>query len=287
MRILIVCTVFVFQDASFEQRHLGLLSATEDQLSLLLVVTLSGCGEINNHHSKGRTLGSGSEVNYYFALLSWFLYLCGPNNSDGSVPFTVVGMQQTCQNGLLQLFVGVQPNEKVFYLNTAKGSKKNKTRAFHKAISKYLSTRSLRTVYQNIENVYLNGSCQVDENSYSSKMLSTCISVGQDSNAVRRVFSSKPGFYWETMELECGNDVVQDRHSCDINVENTVVFIRAPLYYHPSCVLDLFMRIENEGCDVAGLRLTFEFDSSGIVLLSTVLISPRLGGRHFHFSLTS
>ena len=248
------------------------MSTTEDQLGLLLVVTLSGCGEINNQYSKGRTLGSGSEVNHYFALLSWFLYLCGPNNSGGSVPFTVVGMQQACQNGLLQLFVGVQPNEKVFNPNTAKGSKKGKTRAFHKAISKYLSTHSLRSVYQKIENVYLNGSCQVDENSYSSKVLSTCINVGQDCNAVRRVFNNKPGFFWETMELEGSSDVFQDAHSCDINVENTVVFLRAPLYYHPSCMLDLLTRIENEGCDVAGLRLTNELDSSGIALLLILVV---------------
>jgi hypothetical protein len=245
------------------------LFAREDQLELLLVVTLSGCGEVNNQYSKGRTFGSGCDVNFYFALLAWFLHLCGPNKSDCTVPFVVAGMQQTCQNGLLQLFVGVQPNERVFYLNTSKGSKKNKTRAFHKAVSKYLSTHSLRLVYQNMENVYLNGSCQVDENSYSSKMLSTCITVGQDSNAVRRVFNSKPGFFWETMELEGSNDVFQDSHSCDVNVENTIVFVRAPLYYQPSCVLDLLTRIENDGCDLAGLRLANEPQSSGIVVLRT------------------
>lgn len=258
--------VFAFQDASFEQEQRGLTAATEDELSLLLVVTLSGCGEINNQYSKGRALGPGSEVNCYYALVSWLLYLCDVNNSGDSVPFTVVGMQQACQNGLLQLFVAVQPNEKVFYQNASKGSQKNKTRTFHKAVSKYLSTHSLRGVYQNMEHVYLNGSRQVDENSYSSKMLSTCITVKQDSDAVRRVFSSKPGFFWETMELESSSDVFQDNDSCDVHVENTIVFLRTPLYYHPSCVLDLLTRIENEGCDVAGLRLTNEPDSSGIVL---------------------
>ena len=257
------------QDASFERQHHGLMSTAEDQLELLLVVTLSGCGEINNQYSKGRTSHSGCDVNFYFALLSWFLYLCGPNEDDRSVPFVVVGMHQARQNGLLQLFVGVEPNEKVFCTNTSKGPKKNKLRAFHKAISKYLSTNSLRLVYQNIENVYLNGGYQVDENSYSSKMLSTCITVGQDSNAVKRVFNSKPGFFWETMEPEGSNDVFQDSYSCDKNVENTVVFVRAPLYYHPFVVLDLLTRIENESCDLAGLRLTNEPDPSGGVVCSS------------------
>ena len=257
------------QDASYERQHRGLMSIAEDQLELLLVVTLSGCGEINNQYSKGRTSHSGCDVNFYFALLSWFLYLCCPNNNHRSVPFVVVGMHQAFQNGLLQLFVGVQPNEKVFCTNTSKGPKKNKLRAFHKAISKYLSTHSLRLVYQNIENVYLNGSDQVDENSYSSKMLSTCITVGQDSNAVRRVFGSKPNFFWETMEPEGSNDVFQESYSCDKNVENTVVFVRAPLYYHPFCVLDLLTRIENESCDLAGLRLTNEPDPSGGVVCSS------------------
>ena len=225
---------------------------------------MTGCGEINSHSSKGRNAGSGNEINHYYALVSWFLYLCGPNNSDDPVPFVVVAMHQACQNGLLQLFVAVQPNEKVFHVNTGKGNKKNKTRNFNKAISKYLSTHSLRSVYQNMENVYLNGSYLVDESCYSSKMLSTCITVGQDSNAARRVFNGKVGFYWETMELEGGNDNFQDNYSCDKNVENTVVFVRDPLYYHPSCVLDLLMRIETEGCDVAGLRLIEEHDFSGL-----------------------
>ena len=257
--------IFAFQDASFEPEQRGLMAATEDELSLLLVVTLSGCGEINNQHSKGRTLGQGSEVNYYYALLSWLLYLCDVNNNEDSVPFTVVGMHQACQNGLLQLVVAVQPHEKVFYQNASNVSQKTKTRTFHKAVAKYLSTHSLRGVYQNMEHVYLDGTRQVDENSYSSKMLSTCITVKQDSDAVRRVFRSKPGFFWETMELESTSDFFQDSDSGDVNVENTIVFVRAPLYYHPSCVLDLLTRIENEGCDVAGLRLTSEPDSSGII----------------------
>ena len=227
----------------------------EEQVSLLLVVTLTACGELNHQYSKGKTLGSGSEVNHYFALLAWLLYLDGPYHGDDTVPFSVVAMHQACQNGLLQLFVGVQPNEKVFYPNAAagRGSKKNKTRAFHKAISKYLSTHSLQSVY---------GNCQVDENSYSSKVLSTFINVGQDSNAVRRVFNSKPGFYWETVEIDGSNEILQSS-SCEVNVENTVVFVRAPLYYHPPCVLDLLTRIENEGCDVAGLALTNEYGSTG------------------------
>ena len=261
------CIVYIcFQDASFEQEQRGLTAATQDELSLLLVVTLSGCGEINNQYSKGRTLGPGNEVNYYYALLAWLLYLCDVDNNNDSVPFIVVGMHQACQNGLLQLFVAAQPNEKMFYQNPSKGSLKNKTRSFHKAVSKYLSTHSLRGVYQYMEHVYLDGSRQVDENSYSSKMLSTCITVKQDSDAVRRVFSSKPGFFWETMELENSSDVFQDNDSCDGHVENTVVFVRPPLCYHPSCVLDLLTRIENEGCDVAGLRLTNEPDSLGNVL---------------------
>lgn len=203
-------------------------------------------------------MGSGSEVNHYFALLSWLLGHCDPNNTNSGVPFTVVGMQQAYQNGLLQLSVAVQPNEKVFDSNstTRKDSKKNQTRAFHKAISKYLSTHSL--------SVYL----KIDDCPHSSKMLSSCIAVGQDSNAVRRVFNCKPGFYWETIELDGSNDLFQSSCS-DINVENTVVFVRAPLYYHDSSlVLHLLTCIENEGCDVAGLRLINGNNTSGSVLSS-------------------
>ncbi|XP_028401407.1 uncharacterized protein LOC114524506 isoform X2 [Dendronephthya gigantea] len=253
------------QDASFQPHQQGLLLTLEGQLSLLLVVTLTGCGEINHQYSKGNGLASGAEVNQYYALISWLCYLCNPHSEDKSVPFTVVGIHQAYQNGQLQLFVGVQPNGKVYDPNITKGSTKNKTRAFNKAISKYLSTHSLRSVYQKIENVYLNGCCQVDEDAYSSKMLSTYITVGQDLNAVRRVFKSKSCFYWETIELEGSNDCYQDYSPCDVIVENTVVFLRAPLYYHPSCVLDLLTRIENDGCDVAGLRLTTEHDPSSNV----------------------
>lgn len=247
-----------WQDVSFEPARQGLFWSSEEQLTLLLVVKLSGCGEINNQYCKGKSVGSGSKVNYYFALVSWFLNLCGPTNTHDSAPFTIVGMHQACQNGLLQLFVGVRPSENVSYLNSSKSSQKNRTGAFHKAISKYLSTHSLRSIYKNVENGYLNGSYHVDENAYSSKMLSTCITVGQDSNAVRRVFSSKPGFYWETTELDGSNDVFKETYPNERRVENTVVTVRPPLYYHPSCVLDLLMRIQNEGCDVAGLRLTSE-----------------------------
>ena len=217
-------------------------------------------------------MASGSEVNQYYALISWLCYLSNPMRSDEeSVPFTVVGIHQAYQNGQLQLFVGVQPNKKVFDPNITKGSKKNKTRAFNKAICKYLSTHSLRSVYQKIENVYLNGCGQIDEDAYSSRMLSTYVTVGQDSNAVRRVFNSKSCFYWETIEVEGSNDCYQDYSSCDVIMENTVVFLRAPLYYHPSCVLDLLTRIESDGCDVAGIRLTTECDSSGNVFFMIII----------------
>ena len=231
----------------------------ENQLSLLLVVTLLGCGEINGQRLKGKTPGTFTEVNCYFALLAWLLSVGGNYNSDSWIPFSVIGMQQAYQNGKLQLFVGVQPNKGSCGVNTQPGkcSRKSKIKAFNKAISKYLSTHSLRSVYQKIPKVYLSGNIPVDENLYSSKMLSTYITVGQDPDAVQRVFGTKPGFFWGTVEIIDTNEVFKGSACRNFSVENTVVLVQPSLYHRPSCILDLLNRIENEGCDLAGLRLAY------------------------------
>lgn len=214
---------------------------------------------MNVQRSKGKASGTRTEFNCYFALIAWFLSLGGAYNSDGWVPFTIIGMQQVYQNGKLQLFVGVQPNEAVYDVNATPGKGlKNKIKAFNKAITKYLSTHSLRSVYQNMKKVYLRGSyLPVDENVYNSKMLSSCIAVGQDPNAVQRVFESKSGFFWETLEMDDTNEVFQDGPSRDFAAENTIVLVQPSLYHYPSCILDLLCRIEDEGCDLVGLRLAY------------------------------
>ena len=111
---------------------------------------------MNVQRSKGKASGTVTEINCYFALIAWFLSLGGTYNSDGCVPFSIIGMQQVFQNGKLQLFVGVQPNETVYDVNDPPGKGlKNKIKAFNKAITKYLSTHSLKSVYQDVKKVFL------------------------------------------------------------------------------------------------------------------------------------
>ena len=207
---------------------------------------------MNVQRSKGKASGTVTEINCYFALIAWFLSLGGTYNSDGCVPFSIIGMQQVFQNGKLQLFVGVQPNETVYDVNDPPGKGlKNKIKAFNKAITKYLSTHSLKSVYQDMKKL------PVDENLYNSKMLSSFIAVGQDPNAVQRVFESKPGFFWETLEIDDTNEVFQHSPCRDFAEENTIVLVQPSLYQYPSCILDLLCRIEDEGCDLVGLRLAY------------------------------
>ena len=177
------------------------------------------------------------------------------------VPFHVVGLQQSWHDGQLSLEVGICSRaSKTEEPSGQETKRKNKASCgFKQTVSKFLSTNTLRDVFCRLsEFTSLQKMCLSDV-MISKRNLSTLLTVNPDPCAVRRVLGAVPGFFWQTVEVEDTGERTGRRFCQSPEVQNTVMLMRCDAYHEPACVLDVLIRANRQALDLAGIRLSYQW----------------------------
>ena len=232
---------------------------------------LSSCGELAVIRQGARGVAT-PDTHCFSNLVSWLACLVSPsvNATDYAemcgAPFYVVGLQQSWHEGQLKLEIGIcsRATEKGEHwgINDGKGKAKNKTsNSFRHAVSKFLSTNSLHSVYARLSECtpcplqYL-----AEISSISKRNLSTLLTVNPDPDAMQRVFSAKPGFFWQSMEMD--DAPTEEKTSARLcqgpEIQNTVMLMQYAVFHQPFCLLDVLVRVRSKALDIAGLRLVLQ-----------------------------
>jgi len=146
-------------------------------------------------------------------------------------------------------------------VNDGKGKAKNKaSNSFRHAVSKFLSTNTLHSVYTRLSECTPCPLQYLAELSISKRNLSTLLTVNPDPDAMQRVFAAKPGFFWQTMEM--GDAPTEEKTSARLcqgpESQNTVMLMQYAVFHQPFCLLDVLIRVRNKALDVAGIRLVYQ-----------------------------
>lgn len=227
---------------------------------LLMSVKLSSCGELAAIRQGSRG-AAAPETDCFSHLIAWLCCLACPSvnaPTDYSeicrAPFYVVGMQQTWHDGQLQIEIAIRSRvEKDEHL------KKTKASAFRQAVNKFLSTNSLHSVYLRLLEFKAFSDDSLSEKLISKKNLSTFFTVHPDPSTMHRVFSAKPGFFWQTMELEHipSEEKLGVTFSHTPDIQNTLTLLQCVVYHEPSCLLDVLARARSKALDIAGIRMVY------------------------------
>lgn len=227
---------------------------------LLMSAKLSSCGELAaiRQGSKGII---PSETDCFSLIIAWLCCLVCPSGNAPTdyseicrAPFYVVGLQQTWHDGQLQIEIAITSRvEKVEHL------KKTRASAFRQAVNKFLSTNSLHSVYLRLSEFEAFAHDSLSEKLISKKHLSTFFTVHPDPNTMHHVFSAKPGFFWQTMELEHipSEEKLGVRFSHAPDIQNTLTLLQCDVYHEPSCLLDVLARARSKALDIAGIRMVY------------------------------
>jgi len=169
-------------------------------------------------------------------------------------PFYVVGFQQSWHEGQLKIDIGICSRAEI-----GENQKKSKANnSFRQAVSKFLSTNSLHTVFARFSE-FTPVPEYLTEIMTSKRNLSTLLTVNSDPEAMHRVFGAKPGFFWQTMELDdypteekTGGKICQGPE-----IQNTVMLLQHAVFHSPFCLVDVLMRARSKALDISGLRLAY------------------------------
>lgn len=231
---------------------------------------LSSCGELTVIRQGARG-GAAPDTHCFSNLVTWLACLISPsvNTTDYAeicgAPFYVVGLQQSWHEGQLKIEIGIcsRTAEKgeQSSVNDGKGKAKNKANnSFRHAVSKFLSTNTLHSVYARLSECTPYPLQHLAEISISKRNLSTLLTVNPDPDAMQRVFAAKPGFFWQTMEME--DAPTEEKTSARLcqgpEIQNTVMLTQFAVFHQPFCLLDVLTRVRNKALDIAGLRLVYQ-----------------------------
>lgn len=231
---------------------------------------LSSCGELTVIRQGARS-GVTPDTHCFSNLVTWLACLVSPsvNTTDYAeicgAPFHVVGLQQSWHEGQLKMDIGIctRTTEKgeLSSVNDGKGKAKNKaSNSFRHAVSKFLSTNTLHSVYTRLSECTPCPLQYLAELSISKRNLSTLLTVNPDPDAMQRVFAAKPGFFWQTMEM--GDAPTEEKTSARLcqgpESQNTVMLMQYAVFHQPFCLLDVLIRVRNKALDVAGIRLVYQ-----------------------------
>ena len=231
---------------------------------------LSSCGELTVIRQGARG-GATPDTRCFSNLITWLACLISPsvNTTDyaeicGS-PFYVVGLQQSWHEGQLKIEIGIcsRTTERGEHsnVNDVKGKATSKaSNSFRHAVSKFLSTNTLHSVYARLLECTPCPLQYLAEISISKRNLSTLLTVNPDPDAMQRVFAAKPGFFWQTMEME--DTPTEEKTSARLcqgpEIQNTVLLMQYAVFHQPFCLLDVLSRVRNKALDIAGLRLVYQ-----------------------------
>ena len=248
------------QEASYESDVISLPDLDASSSYLLLSAKLSSCGELTviRQGSRGATT---PDTHCFSHLVAWLACLVHPgvNTTDDAevcrAPFCVVGLQQSWHEGQLRIDIGICSR-------ADKGGNQKKTKAnnsFRQAVSKFLSTNSLHSVFSRFSECT---TCQLQylsEMLTSKRNLSTLLTVNPDPEAMHRVFGAKPGFFWQTMEVDdtAAGEKTGTKLCQGPEIQNTVMMMQLSVFHQPFCLLDVLKRARNKALDIAGIRLVY------------------------------
>ena len=231
---------------------------------------LSSCGELTVIRQGARS-GVTPDTHCFSNLFTWLACLVSPrvDSTDYAeicgAPFYVVGLQQSWHEGHLKMEIGIcsRTTEKgeQSSVNDGKGKAKNKaSNSFRHAVSKFLSTNTLHSVYTRLLESTPCPLQYLAEFSISKRNLSTLLTVNPDPDAMQRVFAAKPGFFWQTMEME--DAPTEEKTSARLcqgpEIQNTVMLMQHAVFHQPFCLLDVLIRVRNKALDIAGIRLVYQ-----------------------------
>ena len=230
---------------------------------------LSSCGELTVR--QGARGGVTPDTQCFSNLIAWLACLVSPsvNTTDYAeicrAPFYVVGLQQTWHEGQLKIEIcicsrNIEKGEQSS-VDDGKGKAKNKaSNSFRHAVNKFLSTNTLHSVYARLLECTPCPPQYLAEIPISKRNLSTLLTVNPDRDAMQRVFSAKPGFLWQTMEMEDAptEEKAFVRLCQGPEIQNTVMLMQYAVFHQPFCLLDVLIRVRNRALDMAGFRLVYQ-----------------------------
>lgn len=262
-----MCTLS-FQEASYENHLQSVPNVDADASYLLLTAKLSSCGELSVIRQGVRGAVS-SDTHCFSHLIAWLACLVSPvmNTTDYAeicgAPFYVVSLQQSWHEGQLKVDVGIiSRTENGDFLSAQHANGKLKMKAnnsFRHAVSKFLSTNTLQSVYNRLLEHTPCLPQHLKETQMSKKNLSTSLTVNPDPETMCRVFGAKPGFFWQTMEMNDApvDDKTGERLFQGPEIHNAFMLMHSAVFRQPFCLLDVLIRARCNALDIAGIRLVY------------------------------
>ena len=249
-----------FQEASYESDAISLPDLDTSISYLLMTTKLSSCGELTAIRQGSRGAPT-PETHCFSHLVAWLASLVCPsvNGTDYAeicgAPFYVVGLQQSWHEGQLKMEIGICSR-----VEKGENQKKTKANSFRQAVIKFLSTNSLYSMYSRLFEFEPFPLQHLAEMLMSKKNLSTILTVNPDSEAMNRVFGAKPGFFWQTMEVEDApsEEKTGVRLCQGPEIQNTVMLMQLAVFHEPFCLLDVLIRARCNALDIAGVRLVYQ-----------------------------
>ncbi|XP_013420923.1 uncharacterized protein LOC106181165 isoform X1 [Lingula anatina] len=213
-------------------------------------------------------------------------------------PFCVLGLQQLWFEEQLCIIVAIAPKDKQSQVTQLTGpvkSKKAKLKdavksctPFQQQVTKFLSTNTLHSVcpwLQDFTSVEISSppSPSTDHPTsqkfaykpplpnITTKPLSTFMQMRTDPDAVKKVFGTPVGFFYQSVESdECQADVGINDDGVNYETQNTMSLVYKKIYQNPVALMGILSRVLQEGLDISGIRLLYP----SVQLLS--LESPRI-----------
>ncbi|XP_039205834.1 uncharacterized protein C16orf71 homolog isoform X2 [Crotalus tigris] len=247
---------------------------------LLLTIGLSSCGQVMFCRQPS-PVSSGAPstaiANIYPAVVTWLLSLvsCPREGEDHRVPFEVVGLQQTWEEGALALRVCIVPANPSPTQSSSSLAKQSGTSLFYQQISTFLTQTSLLDVLwwkaelcSHLQSQFYPFLLEIPD-----VHLSYFASVNSDSAVAEKIFATPAGFYWQTVETDekCFPNGSSIRESNDVGTEVAMTLLFETLLQNPVAVHHLLQLILASGLDVCGLRLLYPQQQ---MLLSSTITLP-------------
>lgn len=272
----------LFQEASYASDVISLPDLDTSLSYLLMSTKLSSCGELTalRQGSRGTTT---PETHCFAHLVAWLACLVCPsvNTPDYAevcgAPFYVVALRQSWHEGQLKMEIGICSR-----LEKGENQKKIKANSFRQAVSKFLSTNSLHNAYSRLFEFTPCPLQHISEMLISKKNLSTLLTVNPDPEAMHRVFGAKPGFFWQTMEVD---DVpAEDKTGVTLcqgpEIQHTVMLMQYAVFHEPFCLLDVLIRVRVKALDISGVRLVYQQkevleEKPGIMQMTLYFCNPK------------
>ncbi|XP_073686478.1 dynein axonemal assembly factor 8 [Garra rufa] len=233
---------------------------------LLLTVSLSSPGMVAGRmQRKTQTMDSALiKSHVYNALIAWFMSLADPKTCERKsnkldAPFWVAGLQQFYKEDGLALYICAMSLE-----DGRTGCKKSRGDSdesmFYRRVCKFFAQTPLKTVAFWVPQL----KHLLEEQAYPchvhlpSSYLDCFISVNPNREAVEKIFSMTPGFYWQTLETD--NQKCQSTEakiSQDCHTETALVLIDRALFLNPLAMHHTLELMWRSSLDVCGIRFLY------------------------------